>query len=515
MKRNLKIKGVILPILLLLMVTGVAGAVLDDIFLRDSGDGGGIPMNGNNRHNVPFWRKVAYSSPAYALAIIGIPVYVYIPKFYTDVVGINVVLLGYILFSVRLFDAVSDPVIGYLSDRTKTRFGRRRPYIAVGAVFTAAMMIFLFNPPMASPTVETIWFGVFIYALFLFWTIVTVPYESLGPEITFDYNERIALFGMRDGFLIAGTMAAAGAPALMQWVFALPGDAAGERIKFFWISVLYTPLLIGTAWWCVWAIKEEYPQSEKDTGIVSGLRQVMRNRPFIILLAAYTISAIGNNLPATLILFYVQYVLQSDLADFFLLLYFVSGIVFLPGWIYIARRTGKKRAWLASMAINSGAFVGVFFLGPGDVWTYGVLVFLSGIGFGATLAIPSAIQADVIDYDELLTGERREGQYIGLWSIAKKMAAAVGIGAGLTLLGMAGYQPNVEQTETVRLVLRLLYALIPSFCNLLGLVVALAYPINDRIHAEIRQAIAKKRAGYKVENPLSDRVWTLPDDRVR
>ncbi len=213
-------------------------------------------MSLDNSSKVPFWKKLAYSVPAYALAIIGIPVYVYIPKFYTDVVGINVILLGYILFSVRIFDAVTDPVIGYLSDRTQTRFGRRRPYIGVGAVFIAVTMFLLFNPPQVSPSAETVWFGVFIYALFLFWTIVTVPYESLGPEITFDYHERTSLFGMRDGFLIAGTLAAASAPALVQWLFGLPDNAAGERAKFFWISILYAPLLIGTAWWCVLAIKE-------------------------------------------------------------------------------------------------------------------------------------------------------------------------------------------------------------------------------------------------------------------
>ena len=104
-------------------------------------------------------------------------------------------------------------------------------------------------------------------------------------------------------------------------------------------------------------------------------------------------------------------------------------------WTALARRLGKKQAWLAAMAVNTGAFAGVFFLGPGDAAAYGVLVFLSGIGFGATLAIPSAMQADVIDYDELLSGRRREGQYIGLWSIAKKTAAALGIGVGLTVLG--------------------------------------------------------------------------------
>jgi len=462
-------------------------------------------MNADSMHKVPLLKKIAYAAPAYALAVVGIPVYVYLPKFYTDVVGINVVLLGYILFSVRIFDAVTDPVIGYVSDRTKTRFGRRRPYIAVGSIFIAGMMIMLFNPPQATPSFETVWFGVSIYALFLFWTIVTVPYESLGPEITFDYHERTSLFGLRDGLLIAGTLAAASSPALVQWVFGLPDNAAGERAKFYWISILYAPLLIGTAWWCVLAIKERAPDAQTHaSGIFSGLHQVAKNRPFIILLVAYTISAIGNNLPATLILFYVQYVLQSELADFFLLLYFVTGIVFLPGWIFISRRTGKKAAWLVSMAINSGAFVGVFFLGPGDAVIYGILVFLSGIGFGATLAIPSAIQADVIDYDELLTGERREGQYIGLWSISKKMAAAVGIGAGLALLGMAGYTPNTEQTPQVQMVLRTLYALVPSICNLLGLVIALAYPINDKMHAKIRRAIVKRRSGEVVVNTLTN-----------
>jgi GPH family glycoside/pentoside/hexuronide:cation symporter len=455
-------------------------------------------------NRVPLMKKIAYAAPAYALAVIGIPVYVYLPKFYTDVVGINVILLGYILFSVRIFDAITDPVIGYLSDRTQSKYGRRRPYIVVGSFFVAIAMYLLFNPPQASPQFETVWFGVSIYALFLFWTVVTVPYESLGPEITFDYHERTSLFGLRDGFLIAGTLAAASAPALVQWVFGLSHDPAGERAKFFWISAMYAPLLVGTAMWCALAIRErDYQPRPSTLGLGSGLRQVARNRPFMILLVAYTISAIGNNLPATLILFYVQYVLQSEWADFFLVLYFVTGILFLPGWIYISRRTGKKAAWLASMAVNSGAFLGVFFLGPGDAWLYGILVTLSGIGFGATLALPSAIQADVIDYDELLTGERREGQYIGWWSISKKLAAAVGIGAGLAILGMAGYVPNTTQTSEVQLALRVLYALVPSLFNLIGLAVALGYPISDHVHAGIKKAIANKAAGRDYLNPLS------------
>ena len=158
--------------------------------------------------------------------------------------------------------------------------------------------------------------------------------------------------------------------------------------------------------------------------------------------------------------------------------------------------------WLAAMVINTGAFIGVFFLGPGDAHIYVVLVFLSGIGFGATLAIPSAMQADVIDYDELLTGERREGQYIGIWSITKKLAAALGVGIALAILGAVGYTPNVEQSEQVQFTLRVMYALIPSLCNMAAFVIALAYPISRRVHREILAAISERRAGRTVADPL-------------
>lgn len=460
-------------------------------------------MTSTEKYRVAMTEKLAYAAPAFALAIVGIPVYVYIPKFYTDVVGINISVLGYLMFSVRIFDALTDPAIGYISDRTQSRFGRRRPYMAVGSVLVAAAMFMLFTPPEGSAAFETTWFGICIYLLFLCWTAVVVPYESLGPEITYDYHERTAIFGMRDGFLIAGTLAAASSPAVVQWLFNLDPDANGERLKFFWIAVIYTPLLIGTCWWCSLLIRERQPAAEpRMMGIWRGIREVMHNRPFVILLIAYTVSAVGSNLPATLILFYVEYVLQSRLADIFLMLYFVTGIIFLPAWIFISRRTGKKVAWLASMAINTGAFAGVFFLGPGDAAIYGVLVFLSGIGFGATLAIPSAIQADVIDYDELLTGERREGQYIGLWSISKKLAAAIGIGAGLTILGLAGYTPNAEQPAAVQMTLRVLYALVPSLCNIIAIAIAFAYPISSRIHADIRNAIVLRQAGLPVTDPL-------------
>lgn len=448
--------------------------------------------------------RFAYALPALALAVVGIPVYVYLPKFYTDVVGLQASTVGMVLLAVRIFDALSDPACGWLSDRTRTSLGRRRPYLILGSVPLAGALWLLLNPPRWTTEALGWWFAVGVFLLFLFWTLVEVPYEALGPEITFDYDERTRVLGTRDGFVIAGTLLAAGFPAALGALLQLPATAAGETVKFTWMAVVYAPFLVVACGICArWVPERNSSQMAERFNFREDLRVALSNRPFLVLLAAYTVSAVGSNLPATLILYYVQYVLHSFRADLFLMIYFVTGILFLPAWIALARRWGKKEAWLVSMAINTGAFAGVFFLGPGDEWTYGALVVASGIGFGGSFALPSALQADVIDYHEWLTGRRREGHYIGIWSVAKKLAAALGVGSALWVLGRTGYQPNVVQSESVVLSLRLLYALIPSLCNAAALILALRYPIDRQAHHRLMAAIAARKAGQ-----------ILPDDSL-
>ena len=461
-------------------------------------------MNTDRRQGqLPLGRKITYGLPAFALAMVGIPVYVHIPKFYTDVIGVNIAWVGAILMGVRVFDAFSDPLMGALSDRTQTRMGRRRPYMLWGSIGLAASTFLLFVPPQVDGFTATAWFATTIVALFAFWTVVTVPYEALGPALTRDYTERTSLFALRDGLLIAGTLLAAASPVLIEGLQENAATAVAQRQKFLWIALLYAPLLIGTCLWCVLRIREnEDGQESLATLTIGNLRSVRRNRPFWILLTAYMIGALGSNLPATLILYYVQYVLESNRADLFLLLYFASGILLLPVWIQVSQRIGKKNAWLASMAINTCAFSGVYFLGAGDEWGYAILVVISGMGFGATLALPSAIQADVIDYDELLTGRRQEGWYIGIWSVVKKLAAAIGVGAGLTLLGMAGYEPGKTQPPEVVQTLKVLYALVPSVCNAVAFTIALAFPISQTVHQQILESIAMIKQGREAVDPL-------------
>ena len=451
----------------------------------------------------PLTTRLAYAAPSFALSVLGIPLFVYIPKFYSDVVGMDLSLLAWVIMSVRIFDAVSDPLIGLISDQTQTRYGRRRPYMFLGAVALALLVWLLFVPPQTDAAGAAWWFSLCIFTLSLFWTAVQVPYEALGPEITFDYHQRTELFAWRDGFLILGTLAAAATPAALDQLLDLGPGPADQRRKFLWFASIYAPLLVALVWWCVAAVREK-PRASRQSweGFIPSLKAVWSNRPFLILLAGYTISAFGANLPATLILYYVQYVLGSQSADLFLLIYFFSGIVMLPFWVGLARKVGKKAAWLTAMALNTGAFVGVFFLGRGDLWAYGVLTLLSGLGFGATVALPSAMQADVIDYDEYLSGGRREGQYIGIWSIARKLASALGIGLALALVGAAGYQPNLEQSDQVVLTLRIMYALIPCLCNAAAFLISLKYPIGARDHALILEAVQARRQGRLAPDPL-------------
>jgi GPH family glycoside/pentoside/hexuronide:cation symporter len=449
-----------------------------------------------NTSPLTWLQKTAYASPGLALSLVGVPLYVYIPKFYTDVVGAPMAVLGYIIMAARILDGVLDPVVGYLSDSTQSRFGRRRPYMAVASTALAIVVYLLYNPPsVVDPSAAAAWFAACLLGLSVAWTLVDVPWESLGPELTFDYHERTSLFAFRDGMILAGVLFAVSTPTLLSWLFQLPVNADGERTKYFWFALLFAPLVLATSWWCVFMFRERpLEKSGKTMGLLTGLKYTWNNRPFLILLISYTVAGIGANLPATLILYYVEHVLGSQRPELFLILYIVTGIIFLPGWVAVSRRKGKKKTWLTAMALNTGPFIGVFFLGPGDEVIYGVLTFLSGIGFGATVAIPSAMQADVIDYDEMQTGRRREGQYIGIWSIMKKLSSAVGMGLALAILGRAGYVSNAEQSEYVIYMLRILYALAPAICMILSFMIALAYPLDEDKHRAILETIIKSRS---------------------
>jgi glycoside/pentoside/hexuronide:cation symporter, GPH family len=445
---------------------------------------------------------LAYAAPGLMLSTAGVPLFIYLPKFYTDSLGASAAVIGLFIFTARILDGLTDPLIGWASDRTRTRWGRRRPYLIWAAPLLGLLILALYAPPELDPYQAGLWFGFLLLAMSVAWTLVNMPWEALGPELTPDYEARNALFAWRDSFYIAGIFLAVTLPLTLVWLLNIPDDAVRDREKFFWFALIVAPLTMLLCWICA-AVVRERPSTETTPNSSThsaapqslwlGFQLIWTNKPFRVLTLAYAVAAFGTNLPATLILYYVEYVLHDTQAELYLLLYFLTGMLCLPLWVRIARIWGKKEAWMAAMAVNAGAFMGVFFLGPGQTSSFAILVAASGIGFGAGMTLPASMQADVIDYDELLSGQRREGAFIGLWSIIKKSASALGLGLALPLLAMAGYVPGREQPEAVLLLLRFMYAGLPSLCAVAAILIFFAYPLGAKEHAGIRQRLNDRR----------------------
>ena len=456
--------------------------------------------------------RLAFGMPSFAGAAMAIPLAIHITIFYSDVV---LVPLGWIALAKavsRAFDAMTDSVMGWLSDRTRTRWGRRRPYIAVGAPLAAVFFVALFAPPPGLSPQAAGWWLLACYALYyLFHTLYFIPHYGLGPELTQDYHERTRLFGLSEIFTVAGTLVAALLPALLI-------AQLGERGGYFAFALIFGALLTGLYWNLVRRIRER-PDfvTRTPNPLVPGVRRVMRNRVFRILLAVYVAGSITGAIPGMLIPYFTTYVLKPENPGFwfpvFLLADFAAGFLCLPLWIWAARRFGKKPVWLASFISGITGSAAVFFLGVGQLLAAGIILAWAGSSFGARLFLGPAIQADVIDYDELHTGKRREAQYGALWSLAMKFTVIPSMSIPLAVLQTLGYQPNVEQSEAVKLAISGMLGLLPAACSVLAFVIACFYPISEAVHRRIWEGIERHRRGEDAEDPITGARLKPPSGR--
>jgi glycoside/pentoside/hexuronide:cation symporter, GPH family len=420
-----------------------------------------------------------YGLPGLPLAALGLPLYIYLPTFYAEQLGIGLAAVGTALLIARVSDVLTDPLIGMLSDWLPIR-SRRKWLMAIATPLLILAIWALFIPPDGAGFWWLLSWSLLVY---LAWSLLTLPYTAWGAELSGDYDQRSTITASRESFVLIGTLVAAGLPLAMGIGSDAPGEALVVLAQFLAILLPVTVLL------CILKVPEPNRRSD-PIGFRAGLALLKQNRLFIRLLFAYLMNGIANGLPATLFLLFVSYVLVLP-EQFGLLLstYFVSGLIGLPIGIKLAQRFNKHRVWGISMLWAVVIFAWVPSLGTGDFVPFLIICILSGLSLGIDMALPASIQADVIDLDSAEGGGQRSGFFFGLWGMATKLSLALAVGIAFPLLDALGFDTQTTLVANNLLALSLLYGLLPIPFKLLAAWTIWRFPLGRQQHQAVQQQL--------------------------
>lgn len=429
-------------------------------------------------------RIAAYAAPAMALAIPTIPVAVMLPAFYAETFGLPLAAIGGVLAAARLLDVITDPLAGAISDRWRGRFGRRKPMMVLGAPLAGLALFMLFIPPAdVSVSHLAIWASL----LYLGWTMIALPYTAWGAELSPDYQDRSRITLAREGAQMTGILIAAAIPVMFS------ADDWQTGLKLIVIATL-----VGGAISLAVALRvvpDPVPIQPAHSQNSVKLSLYLQNKPFMRLLSAWLLNGLANGFPTVLFAFFVTHVLGGTDAErnWLLLLYFGAGVAGVPLWMKLAERVQKHRVWSGAMIFNCAAFAIAAFLGPGDIPVFAIVCLTTGLALGADLALPPAIQADVVDYDTLRSGRKRAGIYFAFWNMATKFALAGAVGIAFLSLDILGFDAQAtEQSATATDGLIFLYAVMPILLKFSAIALIYRFPIDADRQAIIRQRLQQR-----------------------
>jgi glycoside/pentoside/hexuronide:cation symporter, GPH family len=404
---------------------------------------------------LPRSQLAAYSLFSIPLAMAALPVYVHVPKLYAGELGMPLGLIGVILLGARLLDALQDPLFGYLSDRClRLPLGRAIPII-LGLPLLGAGFVGLFHPPQANQAGLAIWLILTLLIVYIGFSAACISYFAMGADLSGDYHERTRVTASRSAYGLLGVLIASVVPGMLD-------VNAGSGLALF--SLLFVPVSIAAAFVTLRRTRRPPP----STGAKATLRSVLlplQDTKFRWLMGAFVLSGIAGAIPGTLILFFVDDVIRRpELAGVFLGIYFVFGAIGMPIWILASKVLGKRRAWMSGMLLAVFAFVWAYFLHAGDFIEFAIVCALSGIAYGAELAIPPSMLADLVDAQAERERQRPDGVYFGLWQMVEKFNLAAAAGIALPLLAWIGYEPGVVQHYAGPLAA--VYAMVPCAIKL-------------------------------------------------
>ena len=418
----------------------------------------------------------------------------YLMNFATDFLAIAPATVGFIFGISRLWDAISDPLIGHLSDNTRTRFGRRRPWLVIAAVPLGFAFYMLFNPASGSEALITVlWFGAAVILFYTASTLFYVPHFAIAAELTEDYHQRNIVFGCRHAGWLAGYVMSLGGIYSLTMLHNEGAekviDFAGKQATFIGSLTAISVLI------CAYGMREKPGFAERrSTSALPVIKDVFKNMYARRILIVNFMDNVSFALTSTLVIYVCTYILNdANIASVFILFFMLPSLLLVPIWMPLARKFGKKNLYTFSMLLSGTAFGSLFFADYNNLAHLYIAGIMAGTANGCNNVIGPSIFSDVIDYDELQTGDRKEGAYFAVWSLVWKSSTAIVLFILGMVLSFVGFEPNVPQTDLVIDTMKFMFTLLPCMFYILAAFMFSFFKLNEETYNNIRTELDTNR----------------------
>jgi GPH family glycoside/pentoside/hexuronide:cation symporter len=444
---------------------------------------------------LPVHVLVAYAAMNVGVSFLSTLFVVMYLKFATDRLGVPMLWMGAIFLVAKIWNAIADPVVGSWSDRTQSRYGRRRSWLLGSSLPLAWFTWMAWAPPATLSGIALVaWVSLSVFGFYSAMTAFQVPHAALGVELTHHPQSRNRVFAVKYVVQMVGLFAA-------FWIgIGLVDDPESGRAGARWLGLLGgigSALLVALSLPLLPPERSDY-QGRGGVSIRSALADVSKNPEARLLLFVFFVEALGLGGLTVLVPFVTQYVMhRPDLTEAMLSVYVLAGVAGVPLWVLLARRFEKRRLWLVAMGMGAVGFGMLLGLGE-NAWPLMVVSSLvAGTAQACGNSIGQALKADVIDLDELRTGERKEGAYFAAWSFVNKLGNAILASSAGFALGLTGYEPNVEQTPLVKYTMVFLLGGMPLLGYGIGALAFARFPLSEAEHQRIRRELDAKASARR------------------